>query len=453
MNRRWVADGALAGALLIVELIAAGPLADPRPLDAFGAVLLTLATAVLVARRTCPIGVLLAHLAVAIPYHANEFPHEAIIPATIVALYTVSRYGNRARTALVIAGVLLFGVGGILLSRTENENTALQAFGAIGWIVLACVAGEAVRLHRAYIAEVLDRAERAERSRDDEARRQVAEERLRIARDLHDLLAHTITVIQVQAGVAAHLLTEGRAEQATVVAALDTIADACADARAELAATVGLLRTPGGEPRGPLPALAQLSALAEPAEAAGVVVEFETLGKVRPLAPTVEMVAYRIVQEALTNVAKHSRATRAAVRLDYGADRLIVRVIDDGCGTTYGAPGFGIRGMVERAEAVGGSLRTLGTGDGFAVTAELPIPEAPEEVGAVVDSPRPSDEARRGGTQVPPGDRSRSDDGDAGRGGTGDDGDGGSGRVRGIAGGGGLGLRGGDRSETAGVAS
>ncbi|MET8780020.1 sensor histidine kinase [Nocardia sp. NPDC004654] len=399
MNRRWVADGALAGALVVVELIAAGPLAGPRPLDAFGAVLLTLSTAVLVARRTWPLGVLFAHLVLVIPYHANEFPHEAVVPATIVALYTVARYGNRARTALVIAVVLVFGLGGILLSRTENENTALQAFGAVGWIVLACVAGEAVRLHRAYIAEALDRAERAERSRDAEARRQVAEERLRIARDLHDLLAHTITVIQVQAGVAAHLLTEGRAERATVVAALDTIGDACADARAELAATVGVLRTPGGEPRGPLPALAQLSALAEPAEAAGVMVEFETLGEVRALAPTVEMVAYRIVQEALTNVAKHSRATRASVLLDYQADRLIVRVTDDGHGTSDGAPGFGIRGMVERAEAVGGSLRTLGTAAGFAVIAALPIPGVPEEVGAVDASLASAADARRDGAR------------------------------------------------------
>ncbi|MCP2293459.1 sensor histidine kinase [Nocardia amikacinitolerans] len=410
MSRRWLADGALAGALLIVELIAAVPLAGPRPLDAFGTVLLTLATAVVVARRTWPLAVLFAHLALAIPYHANEFPHEAVVPATIVALYTVARYGTRVRTALVVAMVLLFGVGGILLSRTENENTALQAFGAIGWIVLACVAGEAVRLHRAYIAEALDRAERAERSRDAEARRQVAEERLRIARDLHDLLAHTITVIQVQAGVAAHLLTEGRADRATVVTALDTIADACADARAELAATVGVLRTPGGEPRGPLPALAQLSALAEPAEAAGVAVEFETLGDARALAPTVEMVAYRIVQEALTNVAKHSRATRAAVRLDYETDRLIVRVTDDGRENSGGAPGFGIRGMVERAEAVGGSLRTLGTDAGFAVTAELPIPGVPEEVEAV-DSPCPSGDARRVGARVPSGDVDRADGG------------------------------------------
>ncbi|WP_431950184.1 sensor histidine kinase [Nocardia lijiangensis] len=388
MNRRWVTDGVLAAALLIVELIAAPLLADPRPLDAVGTVLLTLSTAVLTVRRSRPLGVLFTHVVLVIPYHANEFPHEAVVPATIVALYTVARYGTRVRTALVIAVVVLVGIAGMTLSPTGNEETALQVFGVVGWIVLACVAGEAVRLHRAYIAEVLDRAERAERSRDAEARRQVAEERLRIARDLHDLLAHTITVIQVQAGVAAHLLTEGRAERATVVAALDTIAGACTDARAELAATVGVLRTPGGEARGPLPALAQLSALAEPAEAAGVRVAFETRGAARALAPTVEMVAYRIVQEALTNVAKHARATSATVRLDYGADRLIVRITDDGRGTSDAAAGFGIRGMIERAEAVGGSLRTLGTDGGFAVTAELPIPEVTEEVGAVVDSPQ-----------------------------------------------------------------
>ncbi|GAB2672748.1 histidine kinase [Nocardia goodfellowii] len=370
---RWWADGALAVVLLSSELIAAVLIPNPRPIDTFGVALLVLATAPLAARTRAPIPVLVAHMAMAIPYHANEFPHEAMIPATIVALYTAARYGNRRRTAIMIHAVLLFGLGGILMSSEGNENIALQSFAAFGWIVLACVAGEAVRLHRAYIAEVLDRAERAERSRDEEARRQVAEERLRIARDLHDLLAHTITVIQVQAGVAAHLLTERRADPETVLDALDTITGACADARAELSATVGVLRTPGAEARGPLPALAQVHSLAALAEAAGVTVEFQTTGPARRLAPTVEMVGYRIVQEALTNVAKHGCADHTAVRLEYHRDRLVIHVSDDGRGKGAAAPGFGIRGMIERAEAIGGTVRAEGSARGFTVTADLPV--------------------------------------------------------------------------------
>ncbi|WP_067549142.1 sensor histidine kinase [Nocardia crassostreae] len=244
MNRVWWTYGLLTGAVLLGELVAARLIPATTPLNAFGATLLVLATLPLMLRRRYPLAVLIAHTVLAIPYHANEFPHEAIVPATIIALYTVARWGTRRRTAIVILTVMAFAAAGIIISREGNENTALQTFGAVGWIVLACVAGEAVRLHRAYIAEVLDRAERAERTRDEEARRQVTEERLRIARDLHDLLAHTITVIQVQAGVAAHLITERHADRDTVIDALETISDACADARAELAATVGVLRTP-----------------------------------------------------------------------------------------------------------------------------------------------------------------------------------------------------------------
>ncbi|MEV0295039.1 sensor histidine kinase [Nocardia sp. NPDC050710] len=372
MDERWWTNGVLTGVLLIGEPALAALLPSPRSLDAFGAVLLMLATVPLVARVFAPLPVLLAHLAVAVPYHVGEYPHEAVVPATIIALYTVARYGNRRRTAIVLGLVVGFGVSGILMSPTGDENTALEAFGAVSWFVLACVAGEAVRLHRAYIGEVLDRAEQAERTRDEEARRQVAEERLRIARDLHDLLAHTITVIQVQAGVASHLVTERRADRTMVLEALETISGACSDARAELTATVGVLRTPGGAARAPLPALAQVPALAESAEAAGVTVDFDTVGAVRPLTPTVEMVGYRIVQEALTNVAKHASATRATVRLEYHPDRLIVCVRDNGCGSTGGTAGFGIRGLIERAEAIGGSAEVTGDATGFTVTAELP---------------------------------------------------------------------------------
>ncbi|MEU8894261.1 sensor histidine kinase [Nocardia sp. NPDC048505] len=371
--RAWWGDGTLAVLLLVAELVAAPLLPGFREFDALGAALLAAATLPLAARTYAPVPVLAVHLMAIIPYHTAEFPHEAVIPATIVALYTVARFGNRRRTAVMVVTVLFFGLAGILMSGEQDENIAIEAFGAIGWIVLACVAGEAVRLHRAYIAEVLDRAERAERSRDEEARRQVGEERLRIARDLHDLLAHTITVIQVQAGVAAHLVTERQADQRTVLAALDTITGACADARTELAATVGVLRTASTEARGPLPALAQIHALAALAESAGVAVEFATTGPARRLTPAVEMVGYRIIQEALTNVAKHGCAEHTTVHLAYHPDRLVIRVSDDGTGTTDPAPGFGIRGMRERAAAIGGTVRVAGSPTGFTVTADLPV--------------------------------------------------------------------------------
>ncbi|WP_067706297.1 sensor histidine kinase [Nocardia yamanashiensis] len=375
-GQRW-GDAALTAALLIAELAIGYLTSFDHPLDAVGTALLIAATLPLLLRRRYPLAVLIAHGAVAMPYHFNDFQHEAIVPATMVALYTVARHGTRLRTAIVVTVVVVLGVCGIALSPTDDESTSIAAFGAIGWIVLACVAGEAVRLQRAYIAEVLDRAERAERSRDEEARRQVAEERLRIARDLHDLLAHTITVIQVQAGVAAHLLDTETAGDDTVRDALDTISAACADARTELSATVGVLRAPGGAAREPLPTLARLKPLAEPAEAAGATVEFGSEGEVRPLSPAVEMVGYRIIQEALTNTAKHAAATRVQVHLRYRPDYLVVRIADNGRGANGGATGFGIRGMCERAAAVGGNLTARSTGNGFEVVARLPLDGRP----------------------------------------------------------------------------
>ncbi|MFE6925977.1 sensor histidine kinase [Nocardia sp. NPDC057663] len=373
MDRRWRTDAMLTAAVLAVESVLARVLAEQRPLDIVGAILLVSSTLPLVARRRAPLAALAVHIGISLIYHSMEYPHEAVFPATMVALYTVAAYGNRRRTALVIVVVVLLGVGGMLASPELHENLALQAFGATGWIVLSCVAGEAVRLHRAYLGEVLARAERAERSRDEEAERRVAEERLRIARDLHDLLAHTITVIQVQAGVAGHLLAEGHAEPAVLGAALDTIGAACADARAELGATVGVLRAPGGDSRSPLPTLEQIPVLADTVAAAGVEVTTSSTGRVRPLSPTVELVAYRIVGEALTNVVKHAGAHSVRVVLAYHDSCLVVTVADDGRGRRSTTPGFGIRGMTERAEAIGGTLRATSTPTGFTVIADLPL--------------------------------------------------------------------------------
>ncbi|MFG1798014.1 sensor histidine kinase [Nocardia sp. NPDC049149] len=378
MDRQWRSDGALTAAVLLIGFGWAllGP-PEQRALDPLGALLMVAAILPLAVARIAAMPVLVAHTVIAAAYHASDYPHKALIPATMVALFAAARYGNRRRTVLVVLVIAPLVVGGIAIFSQSWENVWLQGFGAIGWILVACVAGEATHLQEAYLAAVVDRAERAERFRDEEASRQVTEERLRIARDMHDLLAHTITVIQIQSGVAAHLLTEGKAEPATVLGALDTIADACVDARAELAATVDVLRSRVAEPQAPPPSLARIPALTEPVEAAGIAVTLDSTGQVRALAPTVEMVGYRIVQEALTNVVKHSGATEVRVELDYLTDRLIVRVADNGRGTGGATTGFGITGMIERAAAIGGRVRTGGADTGFTVTAELPVTGRP----------------------------------------------------------------------------
>jgi signal transduction histidine kinase len=372
--RRW-ADAALAAVLLGAGLLVAARFPAGRTLDAGGVLLLSATVVPLVVRRRWPLPVLGVHLAALVPFHALDYQHEAVVPGTIVALYTVAARGPRRRTVLVGLVTVGFAALGILaFSEDADDPQVVNVLSALGWVVAAVVAGEAVRLHRAYLAEVLDRAERAERSRDEEARRQVAEERLRIARDLHDLLAHSITVIHVEAGVASHLIGDRGVDQQALLTSLDVITAACAEARGELTATLGLLREagPAGDDRQPAPRLAELPALARAAEAAGIEVGFSTRGTARDLPPEVELVAYRIVQEALTNVVKHSGAGRADVVLDYGDDRLGLEVTDDGRGSSGGS-GFGTGGMRERATALGGSLTAGPAEGGYAVTATLPV--------------------------------------------------------------------------------
>lgn len=380
VRKRLIANGVLAAAVLVAGLVIAWRWPGTRHVNWFGALLLTAAALSLAVRERWPVGVLAVNAGCSVPFHASDFAHAAIAPATMVALFTVAAEGNRRRTMLVGAAALTFAGTGLFVVPHRHAPSALAAVGVVGWILAALVAGEAVRLHRAYISEVIHRAERAELSRDDEARRQVAEERLRIAHDLHDLLAHSITVIQVQAGVAAHLLAEGLANPAKLSSALEAITTACDDARGELAATVGVLRESALSQRGPLPGLDQLRALAEPAEASGVTVDFVEQGESRALPPAVEIVAYRIVQEALTNVAKHSGARRATVALRYQPRGLDLDITDDGYGVESrrsgsAAGGFGIRSMAERAAAIGGQAHASAFPGGFRVAATLPVPE------------------------------------------------------------------------------
>jgi signal transduction histidine kinase len=376
VDKRSIANGALTIAVLVAGFVIAVRWPGARHLDWFGAALLCAATLPLAVRERWPVPVLAVNVFASILFHARDFAHVAIAVSTIVALFTVAAEGNRRRTILAGSAVgVIAGVGLWVVPHRAGPST-LAAVGVYGWLMVALVAGEAVRLHRAYIAEVIDRAERAERSRDEEASRQVAKERLRIAHDLHDLLAHSITAIQAQAGVAAHLLAQGLADPAKLASALEAITDACDDARGELSATVGVLRESAESQRGPLPGLDQLQVLAEPAEAAGVTVDFVSAGERRTLPGRVEMVAYRIVQEALTNVAKHSGAKHATVALGYWPNLLELDITDDGNGLgNRSAGGFGIRSMAERAAAIGGQAQAGACPGGFRVAATLPVPE------------------------------------------------------------------------------
>jgi signal transduction histidine kinase len=248
----------------------------------------------------------------------------------------------------------------------RTDRGLLRVYQA-GWAVAAGITLVAFRIWQQRLREAEQRAIEAERGRDEAARRQAVEERLHIARELHDSLTHSISVIRVQAGVAVHLARK-RGEE--VPAALQAIQEASSDASRELRATLSVLRDQDGRL-----GLEQLPGLVSRASAAGLTVTVTVTGTERELPAEVDWAAYRIVQEALTNVTRHSGQASACVQVSYEPAAVTVRVDDDGHGTNGQplAPGLGITGMRERATALGGRLHAgPRPGGGFRVQAELP---------------------------------------------------------------------------------
>jgi signal transduction histidine kinase len=263
--------------------------------------------------------------------------------------------------------------------RTDRGR---RTFYAAGWGISAAVMVVTLRMWQLHVREVEQRAEHAERTREEAARARAMEERLRIARELHDSLTHSISVIHVQAGVAVHLARK-RGEE--VPPALLAIQEASTDAARELRTTLSALRS---DEDGDCSGLGHLAGLAVRARAAGLPVTVTVTGAERALPPEVDQAAYRIVQEALTNVSRHAGLARASVRLHYEPDALSIQVDDDGAGNSAASttstastsiagssagPGLGLIGMRERVTALGGRLHA-GPRDsgGFQVRAEFP---------------------------------------------------------------------------------
>jgi signal transduction histidine kinase len=357
----------------------------PYPAAAGGYALTVLAAVPLVLRRRYPVPVALAVLLVVFGYHLAGYPGEAPGLALFAAIYSVAGYGATVWSVATSALLVLLAqlVPTLPPHRVSWSNwSVLGPAMGMAWMV---VLGAAARHRRLAAEQRVHEAENAARGR-------LAEERLRIARELHDVLAHTISVIAVQSGLALDSL-EGadgldgtdRPDRRLVQAreAMRAVRAAARQAMPELRAALGLLRADRDTPPEALaqPRLAQLPELAERARSAGLRVEIGGLAEVGTLPPFLELTAYRIVQEALTNVVRHAEAGSATVALRLSEGTLLVEVTDDGRGDggrgTGAGPagaGLGLVGMRERAELVGGQL-TAGPrpAGGFAVRARLPV--------------------------------------------------------------------------------
>ncbi|QES24860.1 two-component sensor histidine kinase [Streptomyces venezuelae] len=353
-----------------------GPTFGDRAPDAGSVLIMAIGAAALVLRRRRPFAVLCFTVTICFVELVDDVRPAPIAMSAVVALYTVAARTDRHTTwrvglvtmALLTAAAMIFGP----TSWYAQEN-----LGVFAWTGMAAAAGDAVRSRRAFVDAIRERAERAERTREEEAGRRVAEERLRIARDLHDVVAHHIALVNVQAGVAAHVMDK-RPDQAKE--ALAHVREASRSALDELRATVGLLRQSGDPeaPTEPAPGLAVLDGLLDSFRKAGLPVALARADGDGALPATVDLAAYRIVQEALTNVRKHAgpdaEAEVSVVRVGRTVE---ITVLDNGTpqpGVPADSGGHGLLGMRERVSALGGTLTAAPRyGGGFRVQAILPV--------------------------------------------------------------------------------
>jgi len=378
----WLFDSALALAaaglstLLFTDLMNAAQPTPPRGMLALGYALVLLHTLPLAARRRFPgavLGISVASGLVAVA--ALGLPPVVLGLAILVAVYSVAAYGGRW---LALAGLAAAELGSAAVQLTPGRfNTSTVVTNGLV-IATAWLLGHFVGVRRAYTARLEQTAE-LERARAELARQAVAEERLRLARELHDVVAHSISVIAVQSGVGAHIANTQPQEAAKALAAIEATSRA---ALTELRRLLGVLRQEG-EPQGslaPVPGLADLDTLLAELAKAGLAVRLRVEGTASPLPAGVDLSAYRIVQEALTNVVKHAGPASAQVTVGYHDQNVTVEVTDDGRGAAAPtgdgpvATGHGLIGMRERVAAFGGDLEAgPRPGGGFRVAARLPF--------------------------------------------------------------------------------
>ena len=348
--------------------------AAARPLDAFAWFLVVIGPVALFFARRYPRSVIAVTTAAIMLYAVRGYTQGPIYASYAVAVFSGVIRGHRW-AAWASAPALFIGVYFIPWLVADGRLPSFGSFGAeVAWCVVVLAIAEVVCFRRQRVIE-------SERSREERARRRATDERLAIARELHDVLAHSISLINVQAGTALEVM-DRRPEQARI--ALEAIKLTSREALGEVRSVLGALRTPDGDaavqaaPRTPTAGLARLDELAERARATGLKVRVVTEGDIRPLPAGVDLAAFRIIQEALTNVVRHAQADEVEVQVGYG-DRVVrLMIVDNGRGTVpvsdrLTGGGNGLPGMRERATALGGALSAgPRPGGGFAVEAELP---------------------------------------------------------------------------------
>ena len=377
---RWLFDSGLAlvatgvsTAMFVSNPIVRG---QPRGTLALGSVLVLLHTLPLAARRRFPLAVLATSVASGLAFTAIGLPPELLGVAILVAVYSVAAYGSRW---VALAGLAVAEAGLAAVQLTPGRTGAQTLVGNLGVVAAAWLLGQFAHNYRAYAARLEERTAELERAREELARRAVVEERLRLARELHDVVAHAMSVIAVQSGVGAHVADTQPKEARRSLAAIEATSRAALE---ELRRLLGVLRQEE-EPQAalaPVPGLADLDSLLAEVGKAGLAVKLQVHGTRPPVPAGVDLSAYRIVQEALTNVVKHAGPARAQVVVGYGDHEVTVEVTDDGRGAVSSAndgrvgSGRGLIGMRERVQAFGGELQTgPRPGGGFRVAARLPV--------------------------------------------------------------------------------
>ncbi|MFG2058778.1 sensor histidine kinase [Micromonospora sp. NPDC048930] len=366
----YALSGLALGVLLLGNAALTPDAGAVRAIDV--ALVLVMAAALAVCRRYPVVAlsvVTAAMLVVHVRVHGGVPAAFPVLGTVYVAAWRGHRWAAALASLVFLSGFLARDISLAPADRPGlqiAERTALL----LGWFVAAGVAGLVARQRRAYLEQVEQRAIDAERTREEMALRRAGEERLRIARDLHDSLTHSISVIKVQAGIAVHLARKHGEEPS---AALLAIQEASSAAMRELRATLDVLRSPAD---GDSVGLARVGELAERTRAAGVPVQVTVTGQPRDLPVEVDQAGYRVVQEALTNVTRHAGPATAQIHVEYAPAQLIVSVTDDGQASSVRpvTPGVGLRGMRERVTGLGGTLHAAARdGGGFAVRATLPL--------------------------------------------------------------------------------